>query len=446
LDEEPVTAAPTEAIPPEPVVPEWLAELQAAVPEEAPPSPDETFVEVESLDWLTPSGRDLGEKESLTPAEIPAWLLALKPAELRGEGEEKGLPPSSEEPREETGLLTGLQGTLPVEMIIAQPRAMSRADVLRPSIADTPQARLFSEILGQPLSTAPKEIAPASARVPAALPRWLTYIVLIVAVSIPFFLSKPLFPHNTELTPGVADLHQAIEALGSNAPVLVVFDYDPTTSGEMDMLAQALVGHLMDRGAWIVAISLLPAGPATAQTVLDTLAAERPTYADRYGQRYVNLGYLPGEATGIRLLSRSVQTALPRDFYGTPLADLTAMAGLGTIQDFDLIVELAATQNTLRWWIEQASTPSGIPLVAGVSASVDPLVRPYYEADSKQLVGMVGGIVGAATYKALPSSSGPVDESALRLDSLWVGQLAIVLLLLVGNGVYLLRRGSGREG
>jgi hypothetical protein len=322
---------------------------------------------------------------------------------------------------------------------------MTKPEAVEPSIADTPQARLFSEILGQPPSAAPKEIVPDSARMLALLPRWLLYVVLLAAVCLPFILGKPLFPRNMEPAPAVADLYQVIETLNSNAPVLVAFDYDPSSSGEMDVLAQALVGHLMDRGASVVAVSLLPAGPPTAQTVLDTLAAERPTYADSYGQRYVNLGYLPGQATGVRLLSLSVETALPRDFYGTPLADSTVMEGLDTIQDFDLIVELAATQDTLHWWIEQASTPFNVSLVTGVSASVDPLARPYYEAESKQLMGMVGGIVGAATYETLHSGQSPEDEAAVRLESLWAGQLAFILLLLVGNGVYLLRRGTGRE-
>jgi hypothetical protein len=248
-----------------------------------------------------------------------------------------------------------------------------------------------------------------------------------------------------EPAPAVADLYQVIETLNSNAPVLVAFDYDPTTSGEMDVLAQTLVGHLMDRGAEVVVVSLLPAGPATAQTVLDTLAAERLAYADAYGQQYVNLGYLPGQATGVRLLSLSVEAALPRDFYGTPLADLTVTEDLDTIQDFDLIVELAATQDTLRWWIEQASTPFSIQLVTGVSASVDPLARPYYETESKQLMGMVAGVLGAATYETLHSGQSPEDETAVRLESLWAGQSVLILLLLVGNGVYLLRRGTGRE-
>ncbi len=429
-----------------PQVPAWLEELQLAVPEEVLPPLEEVPLEDESLEWLVPFGQDFEGDDFLAPAEIPAWLLALKPAELREEGEDEGLTPAFEEATEETGLLAGLHGTLPVEMIIAQPRAATRAETVALLPAETPQAHLFAEILGQPPVVAPREIAPPRRRLFAPLPGWLVSIVLIAAVSLPLLLGDPLITRTIEPAPAVVDLNKAIDTLESDAAVLVAFDYDPTTSGEMDVLAQALVGHLMDRGARVVAVSLLPAGPATAQRVLDMLAAERLSETDSYGERYANLGYLPGQASGVRLLGLSIERALPRDFYGTPSIDLTVMEGVSGIQDFDLIVELAATQDTLRWWIEQASTPFNTPLAAGVSASVDPLARPYYETESDQLVGMVSGVPGAVIYQALYSGQeSPVGESGARLDSQLAGHLIFILLLLVGNGVYFLQRGSGRE-
>jgi hypothetical protein len=305
---------------------------------------------------------------------------------------------------------------------------------------------MFAEVVGQPPTAVPKEIAAEPTRVLAQVPRWIIYIALIVAVTIPLLLEKPLLPHTLESTPAEEDLYAAIEALIDNAPVLVAFDYDPTTSGEMDILAEALVGHLMDRGARVVTMSLLPAGPATAQSLVDKLAAEQPDYVDGYGQRYANLGYLPGQATAVRLVGLSLETAFPHDYYGTPLSELPVMEGLGSGLDFDLVVELAPAQDSLRWWVEQAATPYDIPLGAGVSASVAPLARPYYETEQKQLVGMVAGMPGATSYEALRSGQdGLPDPLAARLDSLLAGYAILILVLLVGNAVYLARRGAGRE-
>ena len=214
----------------------------------------------------------------------------------------------------------------------------------------------------------------------------------------------------------------------------------------MDALAQSVVGHLMDRGIRIVAVSLFPAGPPMAQAMLDSQAEERPAYAASYGQGYVNLGFIPGQAAAIRLLGESLQLAFPRDFQGTPLSDLTVMEGLTSIQSFDLVIELAATQDTLRWWIEQAGMPYSISLGAGVSAAVAPMARPYYQTEPRQLVGLVGGVPDAAVYEALRSGQDSlVGTMAARLDSQLAGHLVLILVLLVGNGVYLVRRGTGGE-
>jgi hypothetical protein len=267
-------------------------------------------------------------------------------------------------------------------------------------------------------------------------------------------LGKPLFDRSIEPAPSVEALYEAIESLPGNAQVLVAVDYDPTTSGEMDVVAQSIVGHLMVRQARIVAVSLLPAGPATAENLVEEVAASYPGYQAGDGQRYVNLGYLPGQAAAVRLMGQSLPDALPRDFEGRRVTDLAALSGITGTQSFDLIVELAAAPDTLRWWIEQAGAPYGVPVVAGVSAAVDPMARTYYETEPQQLKGMLGGVLGAASYESLRSGGiGLAPGMAARLDSLLAGQVLVILVILAGTiagrnrirpkGVAL--RGTGRE-
>ena len=345
---------------------------------------------------------------------------------------------------EETGLLAGIKGILPVEMLIAQPRAATVEEMAAPPV-DTPQARLFAEIVSQPPEVAPKLLVEPSRRASAILPRWIIYLALIAVVAVPLLLGKPLLSRTVEPSPAVESLYTEIQSLDSEARVLVAFDYDPTTSGEMDVLAKALIGHLMDQEAQMVVVSLLPSGPATAQILLDEMIQVYPSYADSYGQRYTILGYLPGQAVAVRLVGGSLERAFARDFQGNPVSDLEVMAGVTEIQDFDLILVLAAGQDSLRSWIEQASMPYDIPLAAGVSASIEPLARPYYETESQQLVGLAGGVPGAAVYEALGNGQGQLeDATAARLDSLLAGHLILILVLVVGNGVYLVQRGNGR--
>jgi hypothetical protein len=428
-----------------PAVPGWLAELQLEAPDAAAAIIEETMVDGELPDWLVRS--EIEPDEGLAPAEIPGWLLALKPTELREEGEVTETPPSAPGTGvEETGLLAGIPGVLPVEMLIAQPRAISAAEFPDLPIEDSPEAKLFANVVGRPPEAAPKQIESPRAYVLPEVARWIIYGLLIVVVAVPIIIGEPLLERTIESTAATADMSQAIGSLESGDPVLVAFDYDPTTRDEMDVIARALIGHLMDQEANVVVVSLLPAGPATAESLLQELGADRPSYADGYGERYANLGYLPGQAAAVRLLGYSVPTSLPRDFYGTPLSDLPVMQGLDSTQDFALIIELAATQDTLRWWIEQAGTPYSIPMGAGASAAVIPYARPYYETEARQLVGIVGGVPDAVTYEALTSDQSiPTNSTAARLDSQLAGQLLFVLVLLAGNVVYLTRRGSRSE-
>jgi len=436
-------------------IPGWLAGLVVAqAPLEVTPN------EGDLPDWLVPTPElgIPGEEETLARAEIPDWLLALKPRELKAEGE--AVEPVVEALVEQTGVLAGIRDVLPVEMLIAQPRAATPAEVMESpfsaeeALVEAPGARLFEQIVSRSLVVAPKAVTKPRSRLLDLLPWWIVYALLTLAVTVPLLLGTPLFDRSIEPAPSVEALHEAIESLSGNAQVLVAVDYDPTTSGEMDIIAEPIVSHLMDRQARIVTFSLLPAGPATAENLVRALADSHPGYQTDDGQLYVNLGYLPGQAAAVRLMGQSLPDALPRDFEGRPVTDLAALGGITATQSFDLIVELAATPDTLRWWIEQAGAPYGVSLVAGVSAVVDPMARTYYETEPQQMKGLVGGVPGAASYSTLLSGGAGLDpEMAARLDSLLVGQVLVILVILGGaiagrnrsRPKSVARRGMGRE-
>jgi hypothetical protein len=428
-------------------MPDWLADSQPDSAVEWAQPQDEPAEEAVQPDWLVPTQPDV-EQEPLARAEIPDWLLALKPRELDEAKEQvegraaQGLAGTGEE----TGLLAGLQGTLPVEMAIAQPRTIRAERSLQLPVVDSPQAQIFADVVARSPDAESKQVETTAEWSLGRLPRWFIYASLIAVMMVPLLMGRPLLGRTAEPPPAmVADLHSVIQALDETASVLVAFDYDPSTSDEMNLLADTLVGHLMDRGVTVIAVSLMPAGPATAQSVLDEQAASRPTYAEKRNQRYTNLGYLPGQVAGVRLLSLSLETALRESFDGEPIGELAALEGLASLQDFALILELTAMQDTLRWWIEQASTPSGVPLAAAVSASAAPLARPYYMTAPRQVVGLLGGVPDVATYETLlEGREGLTNASGARLDAQLAGHLLFMLVLVLGNVAYLLHRRGGR--
>ena len=360
----------------------------------------------------------------------------------------------------------GIEEASPAASTLAQPRAATATPLgqgeeeLQDAEPWSSQAQLFAEIV-----SAPPKVAVAGKSRPGApwlksLPRWILFALLLAAVTIPLLIRRPLLSlvqewlparwyvssGSLEATPAVAALYDQISSLESDAPVLVAIDYDPAAMEEMEPLARAILQHLMEEQARVVTVSLLPAGAGMAQELLDTIDAGSG------GQRYVNLGYLAGQAAGVRLLGESMPMALPTDFSGNQASDLEGLEGISALRDFDLLVELAASPDTLRWWIEQGSTPQQVPLVAGVSAAVEPLARPYYETNPRQVGGLAGGVRGAAMYEIL--LSGQVQGSDLqqnaegpearRLDAQLAGQLVLILAILVGTLVYLARRVAER--
>jgi hypothetical protein len=166
----------------------------------------------------------------------------------------------------------------------------------------------------------------------------------------------------------------------------------------MDPLAEVVVRDLLDHQARVVAVSLRPEGAAMAQRLLDRFESEYP-----YGQRTLNLGYLPGQTIGVRSLAFLSTAPLFQGGEQT-MSRYPAWQDVGGLDDVALIVDVADNPLAVRWWVEQLGpgTSANRPMVAAVSAAADPTIRPYYNSiDPKagQLRGLISGITGAAAYE-----------------------------------------------
>jgi hypothetical protein len=261
---------------------------------------------------------------------------------------------------------------------------------------------------------------------------------LLLSIAIPVVSDLDLsdiFAVDQPLTAEAAVTYRQIEEMPiAGEPVFVVFDYSPAFMGELQLQASALLQHLGQKDAQVVALSLTPEGAALAQQVLD--------------DEDVNLGYLPGEAVAVRSLEflegqLRTQAFNGQDLKGTHVLD---SEGLLTLSDSALIVLLTGDANNFRWWVEQTTAlekdlARNLPLVAGVSAAIGPMVRPYYEMESPQLDGLLVGLTGAADYELLLGSS--QAPARVRLSGTLLGQLVVSGLILIGVVLYSFSRGGG---
>jgi len=382
------------------VLPSWLEEERPPeVAEEAPP-----LARAELPEWLKPPAEvaaELGLEEAppegeLVRAEIPAWLEALRPPELA-----EGVEVPVEEEIEGTGLLEGIRGVLPAESIISIPRASKGPFVIKKEEVKAEEAELFRRVVSEVPAAVPVARPRLVRRVLAGLGRWLVYVALALAVLAPLLLGGEWFqPGDVLPFPETETFYNIVEGLPGEGAVLLVFDYDPTTAGEMTPLAEAVVHHLMRRGVRVAAVSLYAQGPAVAQKLLDEAAQEHDY---RYGENYINLGFWPYQPAALQALAKNPTGG--DDFrQGRPVVQFPIAAAFKSVKSLSLIVELAGNQETLRWWVEQVGAQYGVPMVAGVSGAVEPYARPYYE--SGQLQALLVGLPAAAEYESMTGRAG----------------------------------------
>lgn len=238
-------------------------------------------------------------------------------------------------------------------------------------------------------------------------------------------------------------LYNFVQAnIGAGDAVLVAFDYSPGEAGEMDRVAEPILRHLIDLDARLILVSTRPEGPAVAQRLMGSLTPEEYVY----GEQYINLGYQPGEAVGVQQLLAGL-TARGRPDYvnGELAADSPVMADVQTREDLALLLVLTADRSVLRWWVEQARAAApgeSLPVVAGISAALEPVAAPYLDARAGQLQGVVGGLLGAAFYARDRGVSGGLMA---WLDGLAAAHLAVIGLILIGAVAHLVQR-IGKRG
>ncbi len=395
-------------------VPSWIETLapEGVLPEEL----GGEFVE---------EGKLTPEEMGLERAEIPSWLAGLRPGRSDEEAREA-------EAVEESGVLQGVVGALRLVQDIDPPPSAQTRPMSDPAAAASAQADLFTDLLSRPVASLvkPRAVSAAPKR-DRGLP-WLATLLLIAAVLLPLFAGG-LVPGGQSVPASpqpVVDLAERVQGLQETDIVLVSFDYDPGVSTELDWPARVVLEDLKRQGVKFLLMGVTPTGPGLAARF--DIPRERALY----------LGYLPGHEMGLQRLASNLKGTFRVDFFSNAVSD--APFDIESLNDVALVLTIAASQETVRWWMEQVGTQIDAPIGAVVSGAIEPAVRPYYA--SHQLVGLVSGWVGAQAYvqtAALPAAEDGAGQAALEAQSL--AHLAIAGLIVLGNVIYWGKRLFGRR-
>jgi hypothetical protein len=420
--------------------PEWQAE-DLTEPEALAEDP---AFSADLLDWVSESSPDQEEaggtegEADIPPAVLPSWLEALRPVEDAA----PVLPRAdkSSERIESAGPLAGLRGILRAEPEIARLQTPPSYSLkLRVTAAQRAHADLLTEIVEAEGTTIPIPKRPVVSG--KHLLRWGIALALILAVLYAILAGgPPLLP--ASVPEEVAEVARLIDQMPAGAQTLVVFDYQPGLSGEVDAAAEAVVDHLMLGNASLSLVSTSPTGPLLAERFLAQLAAEHG-YARN--EQYVNLGYLAGGPSGLASFVQNPQRTLPYSLDGTVAwgtAGLPPLAGIARVSDFSLVMILADDPFFARAWVEQVQPflvdeDGQTPLVMVLSAQSEPLVRPYYEASPRQVQGLIAGLRGGAAYSRLTGRDGLANA---YWGAFSMGQSIAALVIVLGGlfGAYAL--------
>ena len=275
--------------------------------------------------------------------------------------------------------------------------------------------------------------------------RWI-FLLMFLSVTIPIYviaITGKSFPEvPTDLSRAV---FQNIEDLSVGDPVLLSFDFDPSSEGELGPMATSFVKHCAEKKLKMYFMALWPVGPQMIDDAINKVII--PDFPDlKYGIDYVNLGFKPGNEGVIKVIVTDLRALFNTDDMGTAIDQIPMMKDIKNVQDFELVINVSAGYAGTKEWVQYASTPypDQIRIVAGCTGVQAPLLYPYIPS---QLPGLLGAIKGAAEYEKLVIDKyGGLDpepkylEAKRRMGPQMVAHILIIILIILANYVYFIEK------
>jgi hypothetical protein len=268
--------------------------------------------------------------------------------------------------------------------------------------------------------------------------RWI-YALSALVILVP--LVRPLgLP--IAVSPETDQAYAVLEKLGAGARVLVTFDFQPGNIAQMGPLGKVLLQILSDMGVKVVTCCSFPDSATFPETFTkQTFGAQ----GKEYGVDYVNLGYYAGSEATFTALCDNIRDVFKTDFRGNSLESLPLMSGLSGVEDFDLVVAVNSTSGgagtNVEMMVRQVNIAHKKDLLVATSTVSAPQNMVFLQ--SKNIVGLLAGVNGAAELEALTGKPGAAIAS---MDALTAGHLLVIVFLVLGNIGYLYERRQKQGG
>ncbi len=260
--------------------------------------------------------------------------------------------------------------------------------------------------------------------------RQLIFILIALSVAVPLVIKIGL---PNEVTSEVMQVYEEIGQLDSGTVVLISFDHEASSLPEVKPMAEAILHHCFDKKLKVIGLALLAEGTAIGEQILRAAADEHQAV---HGQDYVFLGFRPQYQAAILGMGEDIRRVFPEDYSNTPLARLPMMRKVKNYEDICLIISVSDGDMPV-WWVDYAVSRYHKRLAVATTAVMATSFYPFLS--SGQMVGLLGGLKGAAEYEMLIKKPGMGQRG---MDAQSVCHLVIILLVIAGNVGYFMKKPS----
>lgn len=254
------------------------------------------------------------------------------------------------------------------------------------------------------------------------LDRRILFLLVGLAVIIPLIVPLGL---PVDITKPVKDVYDRVDRLTEGSLVVVSCDYDPGSEAELSPATAAFLEHCFRRNLRVYMMGLWPAGPDLGNMAMQEIASK---YNKVYGVDYVNIGYRPGGPVMLVSLGRDFRDLVRADYAGVPIDSFPLGRAVKSARDIDFVMTLSAGDPGVLHWIIYFNARYGTPIGAATTAIMAPQQYPYLS--SGQLVGLLGGLKGAAEYETLVNMKA---RAVAGMDSQSIVHLLLVVFIVIGN-------------
>ena len=255
------------------------------------------------------------------------------------------------------------------------------------------------------------------------LDRRIIYLVVLLSVIVPLMNPMGL---KIEVTESVKASFQAYEDLPEGSTILMSIDYGPSTAVELEPMALAACDQAMRHNQKVAFMALYPEGQALINRLISRLNVLHPD--KKYGEDFVNLGYKAGNEAVPLKMGLDFRGQFPTDTRGTPLSDVPMLSNVTQLKQFALVATYSAGFPGALEHIRITASEYGMPLVVGTTAVQTPQYFPYYA--SHQIVGLIGGLRGAAEYEKLTGFKGSATGG---MEAQSIAHFTVAGLIILAN-------------